>query len=121
MGLTSSAQDEACLREECVPEEGGSWRLQDYDVAEVMGKVLLFFEAQEAGLLRVGHRVPWRGPSYLDDGKAAGLDLSGGWFDAGGTSRRWLEFTSAWWSVPAPDSQVCLSQMAEWNPGMQIT
>ena len=44
----------------------------------------LFFEAQESGALREGHRVPWRGDSYLQDGIPEGFDLTGGWFDAGG-------------------------------------
>jgi hypothetical protein len=60
------------------------WKLDEYDVPDVLGKALLFFEAQESGHLRAGHRVAWRGPSFLADGQADGLSLSGGWFDAGG-------------------------------------
>ena len=56
------------------------------DLDELIGMVLLFFEAQESGKLRAGHRVKWRGDSYLDDGRLRGIDLAGGWFDAGGTT-----------------------------------
>lgn len=59
--------------------------VEDYDIAELLGKCFYFFEAQESGKLRPGHRVPWRGDSYLNDGRDDGLRLSGGWHDAGGT------------------------------------
>jgi Glycosyl hydrolase family 9 len=45
------------------------------------------FKLQESGELRKGHRIKWRGSSYLKDGKKEGVDLSGGWHDAGGNSR----------------------------------
>jgi hypothetical protein len=61
-----------------------SWSMEDYDTDDLIGKIFLFFEAQESGKLRKGHRVPWRGASYLKDGHEAGLDLVGGWHDAGG-------------------------------------
>lgn len=41
-------------------------------------------ELQESGELRKGHRIKWRGPSYLNDGKKQGIDLTGGYHDAGG-------------------------------------
>ncbi|TAG45785.1 MAG: hypothetical protein EAZ30_14780 [Betaproteobacteria bacterium] len=44
---------------------------------------LYFYEGQESGALSPGNRVPWRGPSHLDDGADVGRDLSGGWYDAG--------------------------------------
>ena len=49
--------------------------------------MLWFFEAQKSGKLPEGHRVSWRGDSYLADGQQAGIDLVGGWFDAGGVLR----------------------------------
>ncbi|MFW5846439.1 MAG: glycoside hydrolase family 9 protein, partial [Planctomycetota bacterium] len=54
-----------------------------YDYAELLQHGLYFYEAQEAGELSPGNRVVWRGPSTLDDGQDVGLDLSGGWYDAG--------------------------------------
>lgn len=70
------------------------WCLNNHNTDEVIGKLLLFFEAQESGKLRAGHRVQWRGDSYLHDGAAHGLDLSGGWFDAGDHLK--LVFPLAW-------------------------
>lgn len=63
---------------------GQEWDLQTYPMDELLGKAFLFFEFQESGRLRPGHRAPWRGDSYLHDGKKEGLDLVGGWHDAGG-------------------------------------
>ncbi len=42
-----------------------------------------FFECQESGTLSPGNRCPWRGPAHTRDGEDVGLDLSGGWYDAG--------------------------------------
>ncbi|THA77584.1 endoglucanase [Streptomyces sp. A0642] len=50
---------------------------------EALQKSVLFYEAQASGKLPAGNRVGWRGDSALDDGKDAGLDLTGGWYDAG--------------------------------------
>jgi endoglucanase len=57
--------------------------IMDWNIAELIGKNFLFFEAQESGKLKAGHRVSWRGDSYLNDNHA-GRSLAGGWFDAGG-------------------------------------
>lgn len=50
---------------------------------EALQKSLLFYEAQQAGPLPDWNRVEWRGDSVPDDGADVGLDLRGGWFDAG--------------------------------------
>jgi endoglucanase len=55
----------------------------DYNYGEALQKALYFYECQQSGPLPAWNRVKWRGPSCLNDGKDAGLDLSGGWFDAG--------------------------------------
>ncbi|WP_431682860.1 glycoside hydrolase family 9 protein [Kitasatospora sp. KL5] len=54
-----------------------------YNYAEALQKSLLFYEAQQSGRLPATNRVEWRGDSALDDGKDVGLDLTGGWYDAG--------------------------------------
>ena len=54
-----------------------------YDLNEVLHKSILFYEAQRAGKLPETNRVPWRGDSVMTDGCDIGVDLSGGWFDAG--------------------------------------
>ncbi|XP_067931580.1 endoglucanase E-4-like, partial [Watersipora subatra] len=43
----------------------------------------LFYEAQRSGVLPVDNRIAWRGDSSENDGSDVGLDLSGGWHDAG--------------------------------------
>lgn len=51
--------------------------------AEALQKSLFFYEAQRSGPLPADHRVSWRGPSALEDGRDYGVDLRGGWYDAG--------------------------------------
>ena len=50
---------------------------------EALQKSILFYEAQQAGKLPDWNRVPWRGDSTPNDGADVGIDLTGGWFDAG--------------------------------------
>ncbi|MBR5058340.1 MAG: glycoside hydrolase family 9 protein [Clostridiales bacterium] len=54
-----------------------------YNYGEALQKSLLFYELQRSGDLPEQTRSNWRGDSCLKDGSDAGLDLSGGWFDAG--------------------------------------
>lgn len=46
-------------------------------------KALMFYEFQKSGELSDGQRNNWRGDSGLKDGQDVGLDLTGGWYDAG--------------------------------------
>ena len=55
----------------------------EYNYGEALQKSIIFYEAQQAGTLPEWNRVPWRGDSVLEDGSDVGIDLSGGWFDAG--------------------------------------
>ena len=50
---------------------------------EALQKAILFYEAQQTGKLPEWNRVPWRGDATLEDGADVGVDLSGGWVDAG--------------------------------------
>jgi endoglucanase len=54
-----------------------------FNYAEALQKSVLFYEAQQSGKLPDWNRVSWRGDSRLADGADVGLDLSGGWYDAG--------------------------------------
>ncbi len=47
------------------------------DLREVLGKSLLFYEAQRSGPLDATNRVPWRGSSGLKDKGPHGEDLTG--------------------------------------------
>ena len=44
---------------------------------------LLFYEAQRSGPLPKNNRIYWRHDSMLDAGYDAGIDLTGGYYDAG--------------------------------------
>ncbi|KAJ7179258.1 glycoside hydrolase family 9 protein [Mycena filopes] len=49
----------------------------------LLGNLIYFYDAQRSGPLPSTNRVSWRNSSALDDGKDVGLDLSGGYYDAG--------------------------------------
>ncbi|KAJ7638672.1 glycoside hydrolase family 9 protein [Roridomyces roridus] len=48
----------------------------------LLGNLLYFYDAQRSGQLQT-NRVSWRNSSALNDGKDVGLDLTGGYYDAG--------------------------------------
>ncbi|TYI69216.1 hypothetical protein E1A91_D08G139200v1 [Gossypium mustelinum] len=54
-----------------------------HDYNQALSKSILFFEAQRSGYLPHNQRVTWRANSGLKDGKASGVDLVGGYYDAG--------------------------------------
>jgi len=54
-----------------------------FNYAEALQKSLYFFDAQRSGPLPQNFRVPWRGDSALQDGGDVGVDLTGGYYDAG--------------------------------------
>ncbi len=58
-------------------------KAQHYNYAEVLQKSLFFYEAQQSGTLPEWNRVSWRGDANTMDGHLEGIDLSGGWHDAG--------------------------------------
>ncbi|KAH7667580.1 Glycoside hydrolase family 9 protein [Dioscorea alata] len=52
------------------------------DYSQALTKSLLFFEGQRSGKLP-SQRIQWRGDSALKDGSDNGIDLTGGYYDAG--------------------------------------
>ncbi len=56
---------------------------QSYNYAEVLQKSIWFYEVQQSGPLTPWNRVSWRGDAFVNDGADIGIDLNGGWFDAG--------------------------------------
>ncbi|CAH9114716.1 unnamed protein product [Cuscuta epithymum] len=56
---------------------------ESHNYADALTKCLLFFEGQRSGRLPPEQRMTWRGHSGLGDGKAANMDLTGGYYDAG--------------------------------------
>ncbi|GJN00120.1 hypothetical protein PR202_ga17283 [Eleusine coracana subsp. coracana] len=54
-----------------------------HDYGDALHKSILFFEGQRSGKLPPDQRLRWRHDSALHDGATAGVDLSGGYYDAG--------------------------------------
>ena len=54
-----------------------------YNYGEALQKALIFYELQRSGDIPEQTRCNWRGDSCLNDGQDVGLDLTGGWYDAG--------------------------------------
>lgn len=55
----------------------------DYNYGEALQKSLIFYELQRSGDIPEQTRCNWRGDSCMSDGADVGLDLTGGWYDAG--------------------------------------
>lgn len=55
--------------------------LAQFNYADVLGRSILFYEAQRTGVLPAGNRVPWRGNSFVTDQGLGGINLAGGYFD----------------------------------------
>ncbi|KAK4256216.1 hypothetical protein QN277_009110 [Acacia crassicarpa] len=60
-----------------------SYTVQAFDYADALSKSLLYFEAQRFGRLLYNQRVSWRDHSSLTDSLEQGVDLVGGYYDAG--------------------------------------
>lgn len=52
--------------------------------SSLLGNLVYFYDAQRSGNLSSQNRVPWRNSSALNDGNDVNLDLTGGYYDAGG-------------------------------------
>ncbi|TYH87093.1 hypothetical protein ES332_D01G092100v1 [Gossypium tomentosum] len=56
---------------------------QSFNYGKALSKSLLYFESQRSGRLPYNQRVTWRHHSGLTDGLEQGVDLVGGYYDAG--------------------------------------
>ncbi|MFT5757970.1 MAG: endoglucanase [Alteromonadaceae bacterium] len=56
---------------------------QTPNYGEALQKSIYFYEAQQSGVLPPWNRAEWRSNSTIHDGSDNGIDLSGGWYDAG--------------------------------------
>ncbi len=92
---------------------------------EALQKSIMYFEAQQAGKLPEWNRFPWRGDATLEDGADVGVDLSGGWLDAGDNVKfnypmAYSVTTLAWGGIEyydayqKSDQLVHLSQNIKW-------
>ncbi len=94
------------------PPEGG------FNHAEALQKSLWFFDAQRSGNLPPDFRVGWRGDSGLTDGSDVGLDLSGGFHDAGdhvkfGLPMAFSMTLLAWGAIEYPEAYADVGQLDE--------
>ncbi|KAK9113019.1 hypothetical protein Scep_020538 [Stephania cephalantha] len=55
----------------------------DHNYLDALSKSILFFEGQRSGWLPLDQRLNWRANSGLGDGSSRGIDLVGGYYDAG--------------------------------------
>jgi hypothetical protein len=74
---------------------------------EALQKAVYFYDVQRSGKLPSNSRVPWRGDSALRDGQDAGVDLTGGYYDAGDHVKFGLPMASsltllAWGGIEYP-------------------
>jgi len=60
-----------------------SVRAQSHNYGEAFQKALWFYMYQKAGRLPSNYPIIWRASAGLKDGSDVGLDLTGGYFDAG--------------------------------------
>lgn len=89
-----------------------------YNYAEALQKSLFFYEAQRSGYLPADNRVSWRGNSHTRDGQDQGVDLTGGWYDAGddvkwSTTMSFAASNLAWGAVEYRNGYINGGQMAE--------
>ena len=88
-----------------------------FNYGEALQKAIYFYEAQRSGRLPADNRVEWRGDSGLRDGADVGLDLTGGWYDAGDHVKFGLPMAAsatmlAWGAVEYRDAYTSSGQLA---------
>ncbi|KAJ0098887.1 hypothetical protein Patl1_19914 [Pistacia atlantica] len=58
-------------------------KVASHNYGDALSKCILFFEGQRSGKLPPTQRMTWRAHSALRDGSDVGVDLVGGYYDAG--------------------------------------
>lgn len=66
-----------------ISTSGSNTSVPNEQWSTLLGELLYAYEAQRSGKLPDTNRVSWRNDSALSDGSDVGLDLTGGYYDAG--------------------------------------
>ncbi|XP_048748294.1 uncharacterized protein LOC125660495 [Ostrea edulis] len=61
----------------------GSAKSTKYNYGQALGLSILFYDAQRSGKMPANNPIPWRHDSAMNDHGDGGVDLTGGWYDAG--------------------------------------
>eukprot|EP01018_Ginkgo_biloba_P001364 Gb_14076 [translate_table: standard] len=77
-----------------------------HDYGEALRKSILFYEVQRSGRLPANQRVKWRSNSGLTDGKSSGIDLVGGYYNAGNNVKFGLPMAMLSWSLRLPQTRI---------------
>ncbi|GAE90673.1 endoglucanase [Acetivibrio straminisolvens JCM 21531] len=77
--LLPSSALESKVQAASSPRYGGSY----YNYGEALQKAILFYKANRLGDLPDDYILPYRADAAMTDGQDVGLDLTGGWADAG--------------------------------------
>lgn len=88
-----------------------------FNYGEALQKSIWFYDAQHSGALGADNRVSWRGDSALTDGRDVGVDLTGGFYDAGDHVKFGLPFAAsmtmlAWGELESPAAYQRSGQLA---------
>ncbi|WP_290051198.1 glycoside hydrolase family 9 protein [Amycolatopsis solani] len=88
-----------------------------FNYGEALQKAVWFYDAQRSGALPAENRVSWRGPSALGDGKDAGVDLTGGFSDAGDHVKFGLpfEFSMTMLAWGALENRAAYQDSGQWR------
>lgn len=87
-----------------------------FNYGELLQKAIYFYEAQRSGRMPPSNRVEWLGDAALGDGADHGVDLIGGWYDAGNHVKFGFPMASsatmlAWGALEYRDAYVATGQL----------
>lgn len=96
-----------------------------YNYGEALQKSMFFYQAQIAGKKPSWSQVSWRGDAAMNDGSDVGLDLTGGWFDAGdhvkfGFPMAFATTMLAWGAVEYRDAYTSSGQLTTFLNNLRV-
>ncbi len=96
-----------------------------FNYGEALQKSMFFYQAQTAGKKLAWSQVSWRGDAAMADGADVGLDLTGGWFDAGdhvkfGFPMAFSTTMLAWGAVDYRDAYAASGQLGTFLNNLRV-